>query len=197
MSRNPQIPEEFLDLAPLYVLDALAADEKQAFEERLAKDTALRAEVEELRKVAGLIGFSAEPATPPAGLRGKVLAAIQPKLPGLLHGAPDLVILRSEDMEWQPHPTAAGLRVKPLFVDRKRGYLTTLLKMEAGAVYPAHVHEDVEEIYVLDGEVELQGTPMGPGDYCRAEPGSRHNIGYSKTEALLLVLSSARDQLEA
>lgn len=196
MSTDHRVPETFLGMAPLYVLDALDAQEKQVFEERLATDTALRAEVEELRKVAGLIGFSAEPVAPPTGLRDKVLAAIKPKMPGLLHGASDLVILRSEDMDWQPHPSAAGLRVKPLFVDRKRGYLTTLLKMEPGAVYPAHTHEDVEEIYVIDGEVELQGTAMGPGDYCRAEPGSRHEIGYSKTEALLLVLSSAKDELE-
>jgi quercetin dioxygenase-like cupin family protein len=196
MSQDHRPPEEFLDMAPLYVLDALVPEEKQAFEERLANDTALRAEVEELRKAAGLAGFAAEPTAPPPGLRDKVLAAIEPKVPGLLHGAPDLVIFRSDDIDWQPHPTATGLLVKPLYVDRKRGYLTTLLKMEAGAVYPAHLHQDVEEIYVIDGQVELQGTAMGPGDYCRAEPGSHHEIGYSKTEALLLVLSSARDQLE-
>jgi quercetin dioxygenase-like cupin family protein len=196
MSRDRPIPEEFLDMAPLYVLDALLPEEKQAFEERLAKDTALRAEVEQLRKVSGLTGFSADPVAPPPGLRDKILKAIEPKRRGFLHAAEDLVILRSDDLDWHPHPTAAGLLVKPLYVDRKRGYLTTLLKMEAGAIYPAHVHEDVEEIYVLNGEVELQGTAMGPGDYCRAEPGSRHEIGYSKTEALLLVLSSAKDQLE-
>jgi len=196
MNQDRRIPEEFLDMAALYVLDALAPEEKQAFEDRLAHDTALRAEVEQLRNVAGLIGFSAEPTAPPPQLRDKVLAAIKPKMPGLLHAAPDLVILRSDDVNWQPHPTAAGLLVKPLYLDRKRGYLTTLIKMEAGAVYPAHVHEDVEEIYVIEGEVELQGSAMGPGDYCRAEPGSRHEIGYSKTEAMLLVLSSARDQLE-
>jgi len=196
MNQDRRIPEEFLDMAPLYVLDALVPEEKQAFEERLAKDAALRAEVEELRKAAGLIGFSAAPTAPPPELRDKVLAASKPKMPGLLHVAPDLIIFRSDDVDWQPHPTAAGLLVKPLYADRKRGYLTTLLKMQAGAVYPAHVHQDVEEIYVIEGEVELQGTAMGPGDYCRAEPGSRHEIGYSKTEALLLVLSSARDRLE-
>jgi quercetin dioxygenase-like cupin family protein len=196
MSQYLRPPEEFLEMAPWYVLDALLPAQKEAFEERLANDTALRAEVEQLRNLAGLTGFSAEPAVPPAGLRDKVLAATLPKRPGLLHAAPDLIIFRSEDVDWRPHPTAAGLLVKPLYVDRKRRYLTTLLKMEAGAVYPAHVHEDVEEIYVIEGEVELQGTAMGPGDYCRAEPGSRHEIGYSKTEALLLVLSSAKDQLE-
>ena len=196
MSKDGRIPEEFIEMAPLYVLDALLPEEKKAFEERLAKDTALRGQVEELRKIAGLIGFSAEPTAPPPELRDRVLQAIEPKMPGFLHAAPDLVIFRSDDIDWQPHPTAAGLLVKPLYVDRQRGYLTTLLKMEAGAIYPAHVHEDVEEIFIINGEVELQGIAMGPGDYCRAEPGSHHEIGYSKTEALLLVLSSAKDQLE-
>lgn len=196
MSDQHRTPEEFLEMASLYVLDALLPEEKDAFEERLRTDTALRAEVEELRRVAGMTGFAAEPVTPPEGLRGKVFDAIEPKTPGVLHAAPDLLILRSNDMEWRPHPTAPGLLVKPLHIDRERGYITSLIKMDAGAVYPAHIHKDVEEIYVLQGEVELQGTAMGPGDYCRAEVGSRHDTGYSKTEAMLLVLSSARDELE-
>lgn len=188
---------EFFEMAPLYVLDALVESEKQDFEAQLTIDTELRAEVEGLRNIAGEIGFAAEPIAPPPQMRERVLQAAQRKNPGILHFDPDLVIFRSGDIDWRPHPTAEGLQTKALFYDRERGYLTTLLKMKAGAIYPAHVHEDVEEIYVIEGEVEIQGFPMGPGDYCRAKPGSRHQIGYSKTDALLLVMSSARDRLES
>jgi len=190
------VPSEFLETAPLYVLDALTPEERERFEDRLSVDTELRAEVDALRATAGEIGFVAEPVVPPPSLRESVLQAAGPKRPGVLHYDPSLLIFRSDDVDWRPYPGTEGLYVKTLFFDKKRGYLTTLLKMDAGAVYPAHVHKDVEEIYVIDGEVELQGTPMGPGDYCRAEIGSRHNIGYSKTAALLLILSSAQDEVE-
>ncbi|CAN5139157.1 anti-sigma factor [soil metagenome] len=62
-------------LAGAYVLDALDADERAAFEAYMATHPEVRAEVESLLEVAGLLG-SAAMETPPESLRRAVMAEI-------------------------------------------------------------------------------------------------------------------------
>ena len=44
-----------------------------------------------------------------------------------------------------------GVQIKRLFKDPATGMITTLLKAAAGAIYPAHQHGGLEQIYVIDG----------------------------------------------
>jgi anti-sigma-K factor RskA len=66
------------DLAAAYALGALDAPEAKAFEELLARDAELAREVAEYREVAALLAL-AEPASPPDGLRARVLAGAPPQ----------------------------------------------------------------------------------------------------------------------
>jgi anti-sigma factor ChrR (cupin superfamily) len=82
-----------------------------------------------------------------------------------------------------------------LFLDEARGRRTTLVRLAPGSVYPAHRHRDIEEIYLLDGELTISGVAMQPGDYCRAEPDSVHEDTYSEHGCTFIVTASVHDQL--
>lgn len=90
---------------------------------------------------------------------------------------------------------APGVLRKVLFVDPKRHYNASLLRVEAGTRYPSHRHVDVEEIMVLEGELHIHGVVMRPGDYCRAEPDSIHRETFTEGGCLLLQLTSQLDQV--
>jgi anti-sigma-K factor RskA len=68
------ISPERLEQAAAYALGAMDASEVQAFEAALAQSSELRTEVDEMRRVYGLLGASAPPVPAPAGLRGRILA---------------------------------------------------------------------------------------------------------------------------
>ena len=71
------------DLAGAYALNALSADEKEAYERYLATSADARREADSLEGTAAELGFAVEPVQPPPALRTSVLAAIAsaPQLP--------------------------------------------------------------------------------------------------------------------
>jgi len=63
------------DLTAAYALDALRADEAEAYEAHLAQCERCREELARLAEPAAALAWAAAPATPPAALRGRILAA--------------------------------------------------------------------------------------------------------------------------
>ncbi|HBU80489.1 MAG TPA: hypothetical protein DEF35_02425, partial [Paenibacillus sp.] len=68
--------EEWSDLAPMYVLGGLEAEEVAAFEAHLAQCESCRQEVRELQEVTGFLPLAAEPVAPPPGMRARVLGNV-------------------------------------------------------------------------------------------------------------------------
>ncbi|KOY17626.1 anti-sigma factor [Paenibacillus xylanivorans] len=68
--------EEWSDLAPVYVLGGLEAEEVAAFEAHLAHCESCRQEVRELQEVTGFLPLAAEPVAPPPGMRARVLGNV-------------------------------------------------------------------------------------------------------------------------
>lgn len=92
------------ELAAAYALDALEPDERRAFEDRLAEDEELRETVREYREVLGDVAEELEPATPPDGLKERILArarAERPSAAGASDGAP-------AESEAGPSPSEEG-----------------------------------------------------------------------------------------
>jgi len=71
------------------------------------------------------------------------------------------------------------------------------LRIDPGTVYPSHRHSDVEELFLLEGDLLVEGLRMGPGDYCRAEPNSLHGQVRTDSGALFLVLASNANEIVA
>ncbi|MBI3669814.1 MAG: cupin domain-containing protein [Acidobacteria bacterium] len=200
--KHLQPGDESRELAALYALDALPADEKAAFEQHLHQGcTVCVAEVASLRPVTEKLAMAPQPVRPPQELRGRLLeraASLQPHAvparPGVLFEQGGLLISRSAEMAWQPGGVA-GLSSKLLFVDQERGYNTLLVRMEPGTRYPSHHHVGVEELYLLDGDLIVEGQTMRAGDYCRAEPDSIHGESRTETGCLFVLRASQHDEL--
>jgi anti-sigma-K factor RskA len=67
------IDHEWSELAAPYALGALAPDERERFEAHLAECAACRVDVQGAREVAVLLADAAPAATPPPGLRDRIL----------------------------------------------------------------------------------------------------------------------------
>ncbi len=97
------------------------------------------------------------------------------------------------NLEWKPlieiEVQYKGVWVKSLRYDSGKGRSTSiLLKFEPGSSYPYHNHPAGEEIYVLEGEVIIEGTTLTKGDYLYTPPDFKHSVRSEKGCTLLLVI---------
>jgi quercetin dioxygenase-like cupin family protein len=195
-----------LELAALYALSALSADEMAAVERDWRAQREFWAEVRSLRDAAaGLaeVGPRAKPKRDlwPAicariGHAPEARAPVPPQVwqhwPGSPRSSP---VVPAEDGPFEP-TDIAGISVRRLFVDPVAGRVTMLVRMQAGSAYPAHRHAGVEECYVLQGDLSIgDEAAMSAGDYQRMDTGSTHPIQSTKRGCLLLVTSSQHDEL--
>jgi quercetin dioxygenase-like cupin family protein len=99
-------------------------------------------------------------------------------------------ITKSNEINWKPlveeDIKTDGIYVKVLrFNEATQRPPTFLLKFDAGASYPNHVHPAGEEIYVLEGEVRFGADQLNSGDYLYMPPGSTHSA-FSKNGCTML-----------
>ena len=189
--------EEARDRAALYALGALSEDEAREFEQHFAAECAVcAAEVQAFAAVVTELGRAVRPQQPPASVRSRVLERVATE--SWAQGAQvfdkeGLRFVRSAEMDWQPLGSE-GIEFKTLFVDSKRGSHATLIRMAPGAVFTPHRHGDVEESYVLEGELLVSGVLMRPGDYCRAEPGSLHTGVTTRTGCIFIAVGALHNE---
>ena len=107
---------------------------------------------------------------------------------GVVMETTGILLARSGELSWKT--VHAGVEMKILHRDRERGYITSLVRIAAGGIYPRHAHTGVEEIYVLTGDLNLEGTVAWAGDYCRAEANSVHKEAFSVNGCTFLVTAS-------
>ncbi|MFZ0841003.1 MAG: cupin domain-containing protein [Xanthobacteraceae bacterium] len=68
-----------------------------------------------------------------------------------------------------------GNKMKVIYHDPASGLLTILAKLEPGAGIPAHVHEDLEQTYVLEGSLVDDEGECTAGNFVIRAKGSRHS----------------------
>jgi anti-sigma factor ChrR (cupin superfamily) len=97
------------------------------------------------------------------------------------------VYLDPGDREWR----ADGDKfwIKPLYENPARGERTCLMKIDPGAWFPLHAHEEMEQIYVLQGSFFDQDRTLRAGDYACRAPGAIHTAGSKEGAVLLLIYS--------
>jgi anti-sigma factor ChrR (cupin superfamily) len=191
MSKRHSSAEEIGETAALYSLGALSSEEAAAFEEHLRAgcDPCL-AEVGAFADVVRILGQAAEPRTPRPELRAAVLERIADRRspPIELEG---IRFVRPARLAWLR--ALPGVEVKLLASGA--GSQTLLVRMTAGAKYPPHRHADVEELYLLEGDLEICGVAMRAGDYCRAEADSIHRGISTTSGCVFLTTTSDRDEI--
>jgi anti-sigma factor ChrR (cupin superfamily) len=179
----------FCELAPLYALDLLDLEERLWVEAQVLECPDLAEELASYQTAVGLIPYSAEPMPMAADLKDRLFDRIaaegehqlavdpgvdpQPELPSEVPLAPEMFALRSKDLEWKS-PRMEGVEVALLFLDPVHRMRSLVVKAAAGVIYPLHRHEGIEEIYMLEGELEIDGQVYLAGDYIRSYPQSIH-----------------------
>ena len=78
-----------------------------------------------------------------------------------------------------------GIRNKILMIDPETGMQTVLTEMEAGAVLPEHIHQAIEQSYVLRGKLVDHQSEATEGNFVWRPAGSRHSA-HSPEGALIL-----------
>ena len=177
--------------AALYALGSLGDEETKTFERDLASSAAVRRDVESFRAVADELAFSGPRIGPPAALKDRLMALVAHE-PQEGTDTEYFTFVRTASLEWQD--IGHGVSVKLVYFDPAGSRLTTLMKMGPGSRYAAHVHAQVEEIYVLEGSCICAGRLLQAGDYHRAEPSSTHPDTVSEQGCLALIMTSSKNK---
>lgn len=98
-----------------------------------------------------------------------------------------------DSLAWAPHPTAVGVRIKPMITSKEHGLGVTCMLVEVpkGNEVPEHVHENQDDIlYPLKGGatmwVEGDGEfALKQGVIVRVPKGVRHKIVDVKEDLLI------------
>ncbi len=96
----------------------------------------------------------------------------------------------SKQIDWQ-ECGAQGFSIKPLLEDSRAGLRTWLMQVDAGAFSPLHAHDEVEQIYVLEGSFYDQDKTYHPGEFIVRAPGAMHSAGSEDGAVVLLFYSPA------
>ncbi len=97
-------------------------------------------------------------------------------------------VAHGEGQEWQDSGSE-GFWIKPLLEQDAPALKTWLMKVDPGAYSPLHAHQEIEQIYVLEGSFFDQDHTYGAGDFIVRAPGAMHTAG-SKDGAVVLLFYS-------
>lgn len=90
--------------------------------------------------------------------------------------------------DWRPSGTP-GFWVKPLVEDEVAGVRTWLMKSDPGASSTLHSHEEIEQIYVLEGSFSDAEASYGPGDFIVRAVGAPHLTTCAQGSLSLVIYS--------
>jgi len=101
---------------------------------------------------------------------------------------PGRFVSRAREDEFIPIG-APGISMRMLFVDPRRRAVTCIMRLEAGVLLPAHVHQNAEEYLILEGDLHVGDQTLTAGDFQRTAPGFRQADQMSPHGCLLLLTS--------
>ena len=148
-------------------------------------DEAARGEVARWQTRLGRLASALPAEVPPLALFDRVLERIRAA------AAPEsgTLTVRAGEGEWQPMGPP-GITFKTLWQDRRTGRRGMLVRVEPGAVHPAHSHDQDEECLVLEGKLRFGDLELSSGDFHLARKGHRHPPGVTTTGCLLYISGS-------
>ena len=204
------------EFAALYALGTLPSAEASTYEQHLGEGCAsCTAELRRMEATSSSLALLALPEVPPARLRERLLVRIRVKTATTPEVTPQVwkkwegaggssassgetstgwTSVPAHEGSWE-ETGLPGISVRRLFVDPVREYVTMLVRAAPGASYPPHRHYDVEECFVLEGDLHVDQSVLHKGDYQRAEAGSIHNIQWTEGGCTILIVSSTKDEL--
>lgn len=174
--------DQIRDQAALYALGALDDDEARAFAAHLKGGCKVcREEVDGFAAASSSLGYTAAATQPPPRLRDALLERI---------AAARVLSVKAGQGEWEQ--MMEGVFVKTLHVDAATAIRTSLVRMLPGTNLPAHRHTGVEQIYILEGDCQVHGERLGPGDFHRADADTIHESTSTVNGTMFLLIGPER-----
>lgn len=167
--------------AALWAAGGLTEAERAALRERLKGDADFAAKAQAWEEMLAPLSAFAPSVAPPDGLLQKIEGRIEARARLEMLSR----TLRASEGDWIK--VAPGVRIKLLSHRPDEGRQTVLLDVEPGALYPAHAHEQDEEIYMISGDLTIGAETLGPGDFHVSPKGSRHAAATSRAGCRCLV----------
>lgn len=193
------LSDDFHTLAALDALDLLDGAERYSFESALEQGGDAMALLARYQRTAVDLLELVSPKAPPASVRERLLARLpggagdKASPPDEFALGPGILLVRGQKKPWE-ETGIPGIRRKILHYDPERNYASNLVSMAAGSVYPSHSHADLEELYMLSGQILLSGHTLGVGDYCRSEPGTVHDEAVAASDCLFIAFASVKNE---
>jgi len=189
---------EIREQAVEYAAGLLDAAGRDAFETLLAAgDPVATAEEESAMSTVEAVVGEAPVYRPRPHVKSRLMAAVTENKPkGFQEAWEGVTVLRQGDGKWRKtgYP---GVTFQILHLDKETRMSTSILKLEAGAVYPAHHHTAVEQCLVLSGDVRFgDKLQIHAGDFEKAETGTDHESLTSDTGCELLIISCLDDEIQ-
>jgi hypothetical protein len=205
MTDQPRNPSSnyyycFCELAPLFALNLLTDDERQWVEQQILDCPELAEELEQYQLGVTAVPYGADLAPLSGAVKDRLFAGLGLVIPDKPEPESESIercwpfmALRSNELQWVPHffPKA---KYAILHADPVTRECVGLLQAEAGLEYPSHRHAGTEEIYMLSGDLKLEGTTYYAGDYIRSAPGSTHAPAHSVDGCMFFFRSSMDDE---
>ncbi len=202
MNPEPDLPHDPLDeQAMLYALGSLPESERPQFETCLGcPHSAAKAKLAAYSHLVGTISASLQPAKPadPA-LKDRIMAAIDASEPTEAPAAPvakaavpvGISFLMQNEGRWHvtPYP---GVKLRELS-NRDAETAIFMLQLDPGATFPDHDHHGTEDMYLLSGDLDINGTRMGPGDFMHSAASTKHHDMYSASGCQAIVVTSRKN----
>jgi len=98
----------------------------------------------------------------------------------------DAVCLLQSDRQWVTSPADGVSRIHLERESLESGHTTSFVRFEPGSSFPAHLHPQGEEIYVMEGLFSDENGDYPAGTYIRNPPGSSHQP-FTETGCTLFV----------
>ncbi len=184
--------------AALYSLGMLSQTEARALDRAIAEGDAAAADaLREFDALAVELALGAPEATPPAGLRDRLLARLTPaptpeeaRKQELSSLATQFLNIRADEGEWTE--MGPGVSVKTVYVDATRDTITTIVRLAPGGRLPRHRHPGAEESFVLEGDCRVNGDVFLPGDY-RCAPAGTEDSEVTTQHGTMFLMICPRD----
>ena len=198
--------EEFNILAALEALDTIDESESGVLENKLKQSPELESELTAFEATIAAIAYTSPPVPVAPDLKNRLfqrIAQIESTPAEEISSEPvsepspntklPHFIRRSHDVKWKTFGVT-GISIGRLFTDKEKREITCLLRLEPGSEFPLHRHAGVEEIFMLEGDLVVEGEVCHQGDYIRSLPGSTHS-SMTQGGCLLLMKSSVDNEM--
>lgn len=189
-SQSRDHDRDHLESVCLYALQALPASEVLVVESHLSACSECQDELHALRPIIGaFVSWPTDVLRPSSSLWERLARRIATDA----GQEPVLTPPPRPEPEWEE--AGPGISCRLLATDTEKGRVSMLVRLAPGAEYPPHTHAGVEEVYMLQGVLIVDGKELYPGEYLRSEPGTTDHRVWSESGCTCVLLTSTRDIL--